>query len=254
MNPNRFYNPLSEFKKKEKFSNDFFRYRYFVWEQLEDLPTLWTFYEDTNNLIVESKTGKKNLKWSILSHLKLLSIQAQNGIIDQNSNYEIWQTSDNVYYELRGVLDGKLVRLMREEAVEEVYRKDLIRLPLSEIVKTEHYQVETYLQQENKLKKQTQNAGCLFYLVSIFVVGFITLETEQLAVFMLYLISYFVAVPIYTTSKIDALRQKNTEITYHQKVLAQRNNFGAYFMPNLGAALGWGAVIVVILLFFMAFG
>jgi hypothetical protein len=55
------------------------------------------------------------------------------------------------------------------------------------------------------------------------------------------------------SNKIAKLRLANTEFAFNQKVLAQRNHFGAYFMSNLSAALGWGAVIVVILLFFMVF-
>jgi hypothetical protein len=240
------YKPQSSFKKKEKLGNDFFRHRYFVWENLENLPNLWTFYEDTNNLTVESKTGKKNLKWSILSHLKLLSIQAQNGEIDQNSNYEIWQSSDNKYCELHGVLDGKIIRLMREDAVEEVYHKDLIRLPLQEITKTEHYQVETYLKKEDELKKQTQNGGCAFYLISSIIVLLFVLGIKQPAIFILYLMSYFVVMPMRITNKIAKLRLANMELAYNQKVLARSNSIGAYFMSNVSAALGGGVVIAVV--------
>lgn len=226
------YKPRFEFTRQNFLSEQFFRNKFFVWESETELPTLWTFYREAHVLVIESKTGEKKLKWSILPHLKLLSIQDPDQANNLETNYEIWENADSDYCELRAVLNEKTLFMMREMAVNSLYRYDLIHTLMSDIEQTEDYQVDAYLVEEARLQASTQGEGCLLYLVLGFLMLFFIIWLDSLTPAIIYLIGFFIFPTIYTATAVKRLRNNNLAILQNPKISTFESSVGGYIVSG----------------------
>lgn len=180
------YKPRFEFTRQNFLTEQFFRNKFFVWESETELPTLWTFYREANVLVIESKSGQKKLKWSILPHLKLLSIQDPDQATNLETNYEIWENADSDYCEFRAVLNEKTLFLMREMAVNSLYRYDLIHTSMSDIEQTEAYKANADLVAEASARVfAIQKSGLMPLVLSILGMFLFTFIFFSIVIFIL---------------------------------------------------------------------
>jgi hypothetical protein len=226
------YKPRFEFTRQNFLTEQFFRNKFFVWESETELPTLWTFYREANVLVIESKSGEKKLKWSILPHLKLLSIQDPNQANNLETNYEIWENADSDYCELRAVLNEKTLFLMREMAVNSLYRYDLIHTLMSDVEQTEDYQVNTYLATEAHLEASAQREGCFLYLVLGISVLFFVIWLESLTPVIVYLAGFLIFPTLYTATAVKRLRNNNLAIVQNPRIPALESSLGGYIVSG----------------------
>lgn len=111
--------PIYDYRRENELPNFLFSCQYYVWEDANETPALWTFYEESQTLKIETKAGKKYYKWSVLQHSKLLCITEKdhtNTATDELNCYEMWGYKTADYYKLKSV-SGQLIYMVKEDIV-----------------------------------------------------------------------------------------------------------------------------------------
>ena len=244
------YKPTGEFQRVKALPANFSlpNEGWFVWETDPNFAQYWQFRAEKKEFYTFSKTGKTFQTWGFYTKSALLHIENTGATITEA--WEIWQTNEANYVQLRNPADGRCLYLLHEQETGLQIFNDLIFKPLSEIPNLNNALVQSQAKREIQTLRAHTNWGCAVH--GFLLVGLLSLPDHWFKFFGLIGLGLaFLAVPTVLAYLAIAKQRDLREFSpqHLRKLEAQQP-----FHNQMAKHLGFGIVgLVAIVLFFTYF-
>lgn len=240
------YSPKSAFKRCKILPiNLLERYGagWIVWENLEDLPTLWVFYQKDKSLTIKTQSVVQTLNWNYLKESHLLLLYKNKN--SEPEAYEIYETKDGQYLQLKSVTSEQIFYAMQETAISADMREEVLVVPISEILGEDYQNYPTQITAEAKIAKKTIAFGCIGHAV-ILLLGIFTVGRAAGLLFVIAPCTYLLWIPAYTSATIKASRAKQNFSAFGLKKIGENYSGITYLLEQFMIGLMGFCVLVVI--------
>lgn len=241
------YKPTGEFQRVKALPANFSlpNEGWFVWEIDPNFAQYWQFRAEKKEFYTFSKSGKTFQTWGFYTKSALLHIENTGATTAEA--WEIWQTNEPNYMQLRNPADGRRLYLLHEQETGLQIFNDLIFKPLSEIKNLNNALVQSQAKREIQTLQAHTNWGCVVHGVLLSLL--LLFSDIKLLIFGLPALglSYFIIPPILAYYKINAQRELREFETRHTYALEKNQAFSS----QMGRHLGFGMVgmVAIVLLF-----
>jgi hypothetical protein len=231
------YSPKSAFKRCKNLPvNLIERYDmgWIVWEKLEDLPTLWVFYQKDKLLTIKTQSVAQTLSWNYLKESRLLLLYKNKN--SEPEAYEIYETKDGQYLKLKNVANEQVFYAVLETMIDADMREYLLTFSIDVLLGKDYSNYPTHILTEAKIAKKTMALGCLVHAI-ILVASAFTVESLVTLVCLVSPFTYLFGIPAYTSKRIKELRAKQNFSSFGLKKIQE--NYSGFTYLVLRFAIGF---------------